>query len=147
MNVKRFVLACLAVFVFVMLFGWVFHDVLLKDTYAQTANMWRTKAEMGQYFVWLVLGQFVQVVAFCVIYTRSESHKRSVAFGAGYGIAVGVLKAGGSLVIHAVQPLPMSLIGAWIVGDIVQIAIAGAILGAIYGRDAVQAPAGATAPA
>src|SRR6185503_3742087 len=132
MNVKRFVLACVAVFVFVMLFSWVFHGVLLKDTYAQTANMWRPEAEMGKYSVFLILGQFIQVVAFCLIYTRSESHKRSVAFGAGYGIAVGVLKGGGSLIMHAVQPLPMSVIGAWIVGDIIQVAIAGAILGAIY---------------
>jgi hypothetical protein len=146
MNVKRFVLACLAVFVFVFLFSWVFHGVLLKNTYAQTASMWRTESEMSQHFGWLVFGQLIQAIAFCLIYTRSESHKRSVAFGAGYGIAVGILKGGGSLIIHAVQPLPMSLIGAWIVGDIIQVAIAGAILGAIYPGDAVHAPVGATVP-
>ena len=43
MNVKRFVPACLVVFVFIVGFDWVFHGHLLQDAYMKTANMWRGK--------------------------------------------------------------------------------------------------------
>src|SRR4030095_8877913 len=120
MNMKRFVLACLAVFGFVFLYNWGLHGVLLKDTYAKTASLWRPPSEMGTYFFWLLAGQLIMSVVFCLIYTRAESRKQAVGFAAGYGIAIGVMGAGQNLILYAVQPMPFNLIGAWIIGAIVQ---------------------------
>ena len=37
MNTKRFVLANIAVFVFIFIYEWLFHDVCLGDIYRNTA--------------------------------------------------------------------------------------------------------------
>jgi hypothetical protein len=39
-----------------------------------------------------------------------------------------------------VQPLTTKILGGWIVGDLIQFAIAGAIIGAIYKPGARMAP-------
>lgn len=141
MNVKRFVLACLAVFIFIFFYEWGFHGVLLQNAYAQTQNMWRPKDDFMAHMGSLVLGQFIIAFAFCLIYTRAETVKQGVGFAIGYGLVVGIMRCGDNLITFAVQPLPFSLIGAWIVGSIVEGIIAGALLGAIYRVGPEPAPA------
>jgi hypothetical protein len=136
MNVKRFVLACLAVFVFIVLYEWGFHGVLLKDNYAPP--IWRPQPPL---LGWLLLGQFVIAFTFCLIYTRSETIKQGVGFAIGYGLVIALMRSGNDLITYAVQPLPFSLIGSWIVGSIVEGIIAGALLGAIYRAGPEPAPA------
>jgi hypothetical protein len=139
MNKNRLVLACIAVFVFVFGYEWVFHGILLKDAYAKTANLWRPDPEMQGYFGWLLLGQFILAVTFCLIYAvRSGSHYH-LGTGVGYGFLIGLMRAGLGCITYAVQPVPGSLIGSWFVGGLIEVMLAGAILGAIY-RPAVQAP-------
>ncbi len=48
------------------------------------------------------------------------------------GILVALVFAGVDLITFAVQPLTTKILGGWIVGDLIQFAIAGAIIGAIY---------------
>src|SRR5258706_11632254 len=132
MNVKRFVPACLVVFVFIVAFDWLFHGHLLQDAYMKTANMWRGKEDFGAHMPWLLLGQFVIAFMFCLIYTRAETVKQGVGFAIGYGLVIALMRSGNDLITYAVQPLPLSLIGAWIAGSIVEGIIAGALLGAIY---------------
>jgi len=52
--------------------------------------------------------------------------------GATLGILVALVYAGADLITFAVQPLTTKILGGWIVGDLIQFAIAGAIIGAIY---------------
>ena len=147
MNVKRFVVACLVVFVFVFFYEWMFHGHFMKDLYAGTANMWRPKDDFMSHMSWLVLGQLIQAILFCLIYTRSETAKQGVGFAVGYGFAIGyglviaLMRSGNDLITFAVQPLPFSLIGSWIAGSIVEGIIAGALLGAIYRAGPAPAPA------
>ena len=49
-----------------------------------------------------------------------------------YGILIGLLFVGNNLIMYAVQPLPAKLVIIWIVGGIIEAAIAGLILAAIY---------------
>src|SRR5436309_3344136 len=70
MNVKRLVLSCIAVFIFIFGFSWIFHGMLLKPIYVSTASLWRTDVEMEHYFGWLMLGQFVMAIGFCAIYAQ-----------------------------------------------------------------------------
>ncbi len=133
MNVKRFVGASIAVFVFIFFYEWGFHGKLLQDSYAQIPNfLRRPKEDFMQHMGWLVVGQFILSAMFCLVYTRAEERKRGVGFAIGYGIAMGVLFGGTALIDYAVQPMPLKLIGLWCIGGIVEFAIAGAILGAIY---------------
>ena len=48
------------------------------------------------------------------------------------GILVGFVYAGPHLISFAVQPLTTKILCGWIVGAVIQFAIAGGIVGAIY---------------
>jgi len=48
------------------------------------------------------------------------------------GILVGLVYAGPHLISFAVEPLTTKILGGWIVGAVIQFAIAGGIVGAIY---------------
>ena len=147
MNAKRLLLGCVAVFVFVFCYDWVFHDVLLKESYVKTASLWRPEAEMKAHFGWLVAGELLISIMFCVIYSLRGGPRFGVAQGVGYGVFVSLLLAGLDFITYTVQPLPLSLAGAWVVGRVIQLIGAGAILGAIY-RPMSQTPSTTqTAPA
>ena len=75
MNTKRFVLANIAVFVFIFIYEWLFHDVCLGDIDRNTASLWRPEAEMQAHFIWLVLGQLVISVMFCFIFLKGYENK------------------------------------------------------------------------
>ena len=150
MNVKRLVLSCIAVFIFIFGFSWIFHGMLLKPIYVSTASLWRTDVEMEHYFGWLMLGQFVMAIGFCAIYARfapMATGACSVCSATAYGFLTGILFGGNTLIVYAVQPLPAKLIFIWFIGDIFQMVIAGAILGAIYKPAAGIAEARQPAPA
>ncbi len=67
MNMKRLILACVAVFVFVFLCDWGLHGYLLRDAYKETAQLWRSEADMGHHFGLIIPGPVVMSVMFCVI--------------------------------------------------------------------------------
>jgi len=50
----------------------------------------------------------------------------------GFGVLMGLLFAGQTLISYAVQPLPGKLAAAWFINGFVEFAIAGMLLGAIY---------------
>ena len=132
MNTKRVGLACLVVFILCFGFDFVLHGILLKNAYAQTAQLWRSEAEMKNLFGWLLLGQLLLSVMFCVIYAFRRSTTSCAGQGSAYGFFVGLILASITLITYAVQPIPPNIIGAWIIGDLLKLIIAGAILGAIY---------------
>jgi hypothetical protein len=132
MNAKRLILACLAVFIFIFGYEWVFHGRILKGTYLQTGWLWRSESEMMERFGWLAGGQLLLSVIFCLIYALSERSRVGVAQGIGYGLLMGLLLTAPTLITYTVQPMPLNLIGAWIAGGIIKLTVAGAILGAIY---------------
>ena len=132
MNTKRLVLSCIAVFLCIFACNFVLHGILLKDAYANTAELWRTESEMNGHFGWLLLGQLLQSVMFCVIYALRCAERTGVGPGAGYGLLVALLLGSGSFITYAVQPIPMRIPAAWFLGGIVELTIAGAILGGIY---------------
>ena len=56
--------------VFIFLFEWVFHGVLLKETYAQTSSLWRPEAEMQGLFAWMLVGQATIALMFVILFAR-----------------------------------------------------------------------------
>ena len=144
MNTKRLLLTALAVFVFIFAYEWVFHGILLKDTYGMTPSLWRPESEMTQHFHWLVLGQVVIAVVFTVLFAQGFA-AGGVAAGIKLGIIVGLLRLGLGLIDYAVQPLPAKLIVFWFLGGLLEATVTGVIAGAIYKPAAVSAPAAAQA--
>ena len=54
---KRFIVAFIAAYIFIFVWGWPFNGVLLKDVYAQTQNLWRPPSETMNVFHWIIIGQ------------------------------------------------------------------------------------------
>jgi len=147
MNIKRLVLACVAVFICIFACDFVLHGILLKSTYMNTAPLWRTESEMKEHFGWLLLGQLLLSVMFCVIYAVRCGERMGPGPGAGYGLLVALLLGSECLITYAVQPLPKRIPAAWFLGGVVELTIAGAVLGTIYRPENPQAYAAQPAAA
>jgi hypothetical protein len=130
MNWKKFFLAFGGAFVFVFLFEWLFHGLLMRSSYSEVSSLWRPEADFRSYFPLLVLGQAVFVFFFTMIFANFMG--AGPGAGARLGVLVGLLGVGANLIQFAVQPLTTKILLAWAIAGIVEFAIAGAIVGAIY---------------
>jgi hypothetical protein len=131
MNHKRGVLAFIAAFVFIFLFGFIWHGHLMKGAYLETAAHWRPEADFQSYFWVLILGHAVIAFAFTGLYV-SKVGRNSAGTGFGYGIVLGILGWGIDLIRFAVEPLTAKILWMWLAGDVISFALMGALVGAIY---------------
>jgi len=138
MNHKRGVAAFFVAFIFIFLFGFVWHGILMKPAYMETAPLWRTVTDFNSHFPVLILGHAVIAFALTGLYV-SKVGSNSVATGLGYGIVIGLFAIGIELIRFAVEPLTIKILGMWVIGDLLQMGIAGALIGAIYKPSAVPA--------
>ena len=103
----------------------------MHNIHNEVPTLWRTEAEFGTHFHWLILGHVVMAFFLTLLYARFVPMGGAGA-GAMLGILVALVYAGADLITFAVQPLTSKILCGWIVGDLIQFAIAGAIIGAIY---------------
>jgi hypothetical protein len=128
---KRFILAFVAAYIFIFLWGWLLNGVVLKDVYSQTPNLWRPQSEMMSLFHWIIIGQALLVFAFVMIYASGFAGG-GVRAGIQLGILLEIAAIGMRLAIYAVQPFPGKLILYGSVSGLIEMIIVGAIVGAIY---------------
>ncbi len=138
---KRFVVAFLAVYIFIFFWGWLLNGVLLKDIYAQTSTLWRSQSEMMSLFHWIIIGQALIVFAFVTIYASGFAGGGVIA-GIRLGILLEIAAIGMRMGIYAIQPFPGKLIVYGSVGGLIEMIIVGAIVGAIYKSGATSFPPG-----
>ena len=135
---KRFILAFIAAYIFIFVWGWLLNGVFLKDIYAQTPNLWRQQSEMISLFHWIIIGQALIVFAFIMIYA-SDFAGGGVIAGIQLGVLVEIAAIGMRMGFYAVQPIPGKLIFYGSVSGIIEMIIVGAIVGAIYKPPAARA--------
>jgi hypothetical protein len=128
---KRFMLAFVAAYIFLFLWGWLLNGVVLKDVYAETPNLWRSQSEMMSLFHWIIIGQALVVFAFVAIYASGFAGG-GVSAGIRLGILLEIAGIGMRLGFYAVQPIPGKLILYGSVGGLIEMIIVGAMVGAIY---------------
>jgi hypothetical protein len=128
---KRFLLAFIAAYVFLFIWGWLLNGVFLKDVYAQTPNLWRTQSEMMSLFHWIIIGQALVVFSFVMIYATGFAGGGVVA-GIRLGVLLEIAAIGMRLGFYAVQPFPGKLVLYGSIGGLVEMIIVGTIVGAIY---------------
>jgi hypothetical protein len=128
---KRFIIAFIAAYIFLFVWGWLLNGVLLKDIYAQTSNLWRTQTEMLSFFQWILIGQALIVFAFVMIYVTGFAGGGVVA-GIRLGILLEIAAIGMRMGVYAVQPFPGKLLIYASIGGLIEMIITGAIVGAIY---------------
>lgn len=131
MNAKKFIIAVVTVFIFFSAFDYVFHEILLKDAYEATSNLWRPDEVIDQYFLWFMLGQFIFTLGFVALFTKAFK-RGGIAEGAIFGLLLSILFFGNLSIWHAVLPSTGGLIVNWIIGTTIELIIAGIIVAFIY---------------
>lgn len=130
MKIKQLLLSFIAVFLIIFLFDWFFHGRLLMDLYHRTASLWRTQEDMCGHFHWLVIGQAITALFISIFYIKG-CPCRGIRGGICFGITLGLLFSGSSLIQYAVSPIPMKLAIAWSAGHIAEFILAGIALAVI----------------
>jgi hypothetical protein len=131
MNWKKFFIAFIAAFVFLFVFGFIWYGNLMHGVHQEVPALWRPEAEFKDHFAWLILGHIVMAFFLTLLCAKFVPASGAGA-GAKLGILVALIYAGADLITFAVQPLTTKILCGWIVGDLIQFAIAGAIIGALY---------------
>ena len=130
MNIKRFVIASIAVFVIIQAIDWLVHGVLLANWYQEIKGLWRI--DMMDYMWLMMLGSLFFSFMFVFIFTKGYE-ARGVAEGARYGLLIGLLmNVTGMFGAYAMYPIPLGLAMIWLAYGIIELVIAGMITAVIY---------------
>ena len=134
MNQKKCWLSVIAVVGVLFVTDFVIHGILLKGAYEATASLWRPMEVMHSmmWTMWVIY--IVNGMVLPYIYSKGfEAGKSPVGQGLRFGLVIGLLMATGmSLGTYFMIAIPVSLAVSWFVGGMVQYALVGLALGAIY---------------
>lgn len=133
MSIQRIVISTISIFVFVVLFGMIYHGYLLETIYHQTSHLWRSQEAIKAHGMWVLLSDVLYGFLFSYLYDRyakgvTKGFKQAVEFGFWLGCLCGVL----SIAVYTYMPIPMTLMVSWVVGHILTGLGAGAILGFVF---------------
>src|SRR5688572_18044506 len=141
MNYARVAVAAVVAWIVSLVIGFVVNTVLLADLAAANTPPMRAEAElMGLLplgFVFVLVGFF----AFAYAYAKGYEGGSGVMEGVRFGVLVALIVIGFGLIWqYVLYPINGTLAAALIVDSIVEFAIYGGVIGAIY------RPVGKTAP-
>lgn len=132
-NVKRLTYAIVAVFAFIFVTDYLIHQLWLGEIYRAMPSHWRQPEEMKQYFLFLLLGQFIIAKYFTIIFAKGYEGK-GPAEGLRFGFLMAFFTIGGLLIQYAVTPVPTSLVLKWALGYLMQSLGAGVVAALVYRR-------------
>lgn len=133
MNIKRFGLAALAVFVFVFLYEMFVNGFLLADFYGSTPQIWRKGVDIEANMRLHLLLQLVLSVWITFVFTQIYPEgglSKGLLFGLFFGIFAAILTSSWYIWLPVVEKLGVS----WFVSSLVEGLGCGFLLGAIYRR-------------
>ena len=126
---KRPLIAVVVIFMAWSVLDFVIHGLLLQETYAATASLWRPMEEMNMTLMYIVtLAYTVCFVAIYDVLVSEKSIATGIKYGALFGLAAGISMGFGS---YTFMPIPWSLALSWFTGTLVEAIVAGALVGAI----------------
>lgn len=131
MNVKRYIITVIAVFVFTFAYDFVVHGVLLADTYKSLENLWRPEAEMQALMPLMAVAQLLLALIFTFIFTRNYEGN-GIGEGLRYGLYAGLLLAAPQVASYVWMPVPASLTAIWVGSVIVWGILAGIVVSLVY---------------
>ena len=126
---KKVILSVFAVFIAWSLMDFVIHGMILRNSYAATASLWRP---MGEMKLWLMhITVLISALAFVLIYAHFFSRKgvsTGVKYGLLFGIGTGFPMGYGS---YSVMPIPYLIAFTWCFGSVIEAIVGGLIVGSI----------------
>jgi hypothetical protein len=137
MNLKRGMFAALGAFGVIFVADLGIHQVWLGDFYQAHAAWWRPAAEMQRLMPLMFVSQALLSLLLTAVYAKGYQPDRGgLMQGVRFGLLMGLLLMGPcSLMSYVIYPYPTSLIFSWLAGGLVEIALAGAAIGALYKSD------------
>jgi hypothetical protein len=133
MNFPRIALAAVSAWIVSLAVGFFVNDFLLADLVAVNQAAMRPEAELTARlpvgFVFLLVGFF----AFAYAFAKGYEGTNGVTEGVRFGVLVGLVVLGFANVWQwVVYPVTNGMLFAAVISSIVQMALYGAIVGAIY---------------
>ena len=126
---KKIIIAVAVIYVTWIAMDFVIHGLILGQSYAAMAQFWRPMEEMKRVLMSIVT--LIAGISFVLIYARLVANKSlitgmqfGILFGVGYGISMGF----GS---YSVMPIPYSIALTWFLGTLVEMTVAGILVGLI----------------
>ncbi len=131
-NVPRFVLSVVAVFIFMFAYEFVVHGHLMMPLYNETPQLWRPEAEMqANLFPWGILSGVGLALVVTWLFTRHYENKglhEGVRFGLWLGLLMGVMQFGA----YNYLPISLNLALAWFAVMLVEGIGMGVVLSLTY---------------
>jgi len=130
---KKFAIAWLIIFLVWMVGSFVVHALLLHDDYVGLPNMFRSDADAGQYFPFMLLAHVILSGAFIWVYARGVEAKPWLGQGIRFGVVIALLTVVPTyLIYYAVQPMPGITVIKQIVFDSAVLLVLGATVAFLY---------------
>ncbi len=110
MNMKRFTIAAIVAFIFVFIYEFVVHGVLMMSLYEQTAEVRRPQAESNMLV--MALSQFLFALALAFFYPivgLDDKCKKAIPFGIGLGLVMAMPQ----LATYCYLPIPFIISLLW----------------------------------
>lgn len=131
MNVKRYLLAALCLFVFIFLYEWFVHGYLLTGMYQETSRVWRSYAQMTANFPLAICFKVAFAAWIAFIFTqlyKKGGVSNGLYFGLYFGVFAGILTS--SWYLHL--PVPAALGWGWFFASVIEGLGSGLVVGWIY---------------
>lgn len=129
MNTKRILLATVAVFVAWAVMDFVLHGIILAPQYASSPTLFRPLNEMKMGLLYFSI--FVSALAFAFVYGRFFGVK-NLRTGSAYGLCLGIgYGIGMGYGTYSTMPIAYLLALGWFLGTVVEMTVAGLIVGAV----------------
>lgn len=130
MNMKRYWLATLVVFVAIMILGWL-ASFIAMPMYEATASLWRTPADQMHFFGWALFGTALFSIFFCLIYVKGFGNG-GLRGGFMYGLYMALMFSFISTSFYMVLPISGNMAIWWAVSGFIETIIVGCLVGVIY---------------
>ena len=130
MNVKRYLVASMAVFVTAIVLDIVTHRLILASAYEATGSVWRRDAAP---YTWIiVLVAFIIAFPFTYMFVKGYEGK-GIVEGVRFGVIAGFfISLPMSYGLYAMLPIPLSLALQWFSFGLVQTILLGIAAAAVY---------------
>ncbi|HXQ97428.1 MAG TPA: hypothetical protein VN774_03210 [Candidatus Limnocylindrales bacterium] len=131
MDMKKTLGAIVASFVVQYGGDYLLHGIILKSSYADTVDLWRSDADMMHRMWVLILAQLIFAIAAVLIYQRGVEKKAWIGQGIRFGILLALVAViPNNMIWYVVVPMPHQLalhsaLGDGILAILVGLVIAG----------------------
>ena len=134
MDTKRWLMATVGAFGVIVVADFLIHNVWLGETYRQTAQWWLPAQEMQARMGFMVGAQIALAGLLALVYAKGyEPGKGTATQGFRFGVLMGLLLGLPQMLMqHFLYPYPLSLLLNWLLGGLVEVAVAGIIIGYLY---------------